>query len=88
MRTLAEELKCDPTNVTFLADRLEQRHLVERQADSDDRRIRRLALTARGRSLRNRLVGAIKNDSPLSKLDNREQRELERLLERLLDDQA
>ena len=31
MRDLADRLHCDPSNVTFLADRLEERGLIERR---------------------------------------------------------
>src|SRR4051812_7023474 len=48
MRRLACAMRCDPSNVTGLADRLEERGLVERRADPDDRRVKGLALTAEG----------------------------------------
>ncbi len=40
-RSLADRLHCDPSNVTFLVDRLEERGLVERVNDLHDRRIKR-----------------------------------------------
>lgn len=55
MRELADLLGYDASNITGIADRLEQRGLVERRADPDDRRVRRLALTAQGVALRQRL---------------------------------
>jgi DNA-binding MarR family transcriptional regulator len=48
MRTIACRLHCDPSNVTGISDRLEERGLVERQADPDDRRVKMLALTKKG----------------------------------------
>ncbi|MEA2685065.1 MAG: hypothetical protein QOE93_260 [Actinomycetota bacterium] len=51
MGELAERLFCDASNVTGIVDRLEARGLVERQADPDDRRVRRLVLTDAGRDL-------------------------------------
>ena len=51
MGELAERLLCDASNVTGIVDRLEARGLVERQPDPDDRRVRRLVLTAEGREL-------------------------------------
>ncbi len=42
MRDLADRLQCDPSNVTFLADRLEERGLIERRPDLSDRRADRL----------------------------------------------
>jgi len=51
MGELADRLFCDASNVTGIVDRLEGRGLVERQADPDDRRVRRLVLTEAGREL-------------------------------------
>src|SRR2546430_4992988 len=48
MRELAARLRSDPSNVTGLIDRLEARGLVERRPDSNDRRIKGLALTSAG----------------------------------------
>src|ERR1700690_2483749 len=49
MRAFAEELSCDPSNVTGLIDRVERLGLVDRIPDPDDRRIRMLPLTTKGR---------------------------------------
>ncbi len=51
MGELADRLFCDASNVTGIVDRLESRGLVERQPDPDDRRVRRLVLTADGQAL-------------------------------------
>ena len=51
MGELADRLFCDASNVTGIVDRLEARGLVERQPDPDDRRVRRLVLTATGQEL-------------------------------------
>jgi DNA-binding MarR family transcriptional regulator len=53
MRRLACAMRCDPSNVTGLADRLEERGLIERRADPSDRRVKGLALTKAGVKLRN-----------------------------------
>src|SRR3954447_20568681 len=37
MRKLAQKLKCEPSNVTGIVDRLETRGLVERRPDPPDR---------------------------------------------------
>jgi DNA-binding MarR family transcriptional regulator len=58
--SMAEVLMCDASTMTGIADRLEERGLVERQTDGADRRVKLLALTPAGR----RLVEAI--DAPLS----------------------
>jgi DNA-binding MarR family transcriptional regulator len=55
MRAFAEELACDPSNVTGLVDRAERLGLVERMSDPGDRRVRMLTLTPKGRRLRDRI---------------------------------
>jgi MarR family transcriptional regulator, organic hydroperoxide resistance regulator len=46
---LGERLQLDSATMTGLLDRLEHAGLIERQADATDRRVNRVALTARGR---------------------------------------
>jgi DNA-binding MarR family transcriptional regulator len=48
MRTLAETLHCDPSNVTWLIDRLEGHGLVERRTHLRDRRVKTVVLTQAG----------------------------------------
>ena len=62
MRAFAEELSCDPSNVTGLVDRVERLGLVDRVPDSDDRRIRMLTLTTKGRRLRNQINAEVARD--------------------------
>ncbi|WFE41652.1 MarR family winged helix-turn-helix transcriptional regulator [Micromonospora sp. WMMD998] len=63
-RELAEQLGCDRSNVTGLADRLEQAGLVRRRTDPTDRRQKALVVTARGRQVREQ-VGRVMSDSRL-----------------------
>ncbi|MEU8648813.1 MarR family transcriptional regulator [Streptomyces sp. NPDC048737] len=49
MRKLAVKLKCEPSNVTGIVDRLEARGLVERRPDPADRRVKLAAATDEGR---------------------------------------
>ncbi|MGY0486747.1 MarR family winged helix-turn-helix transcriptional regulator [Streptomyces sp. WG-D5] len=51
MRQVAQRLKCEPSNVTGIVDRLEGRGLVERQASPGDRRVKVAAVTAEGRQV-------------------------------------
>ncbi len=51
MRGLAEALDVSQASATGIVDRMEQRGLIERQRDPDDRRVIRAALTAAGRQL-------------------------------------
>jgi len=55
MRAFAEDLSCDPSNVTGLVDRAERLGLVQRVLDPHDRRIRMLTLTPKGRRSRDRV---------------------------------
>ena len=48
MQTLATEWACDPSNATFMVDRLEQRKLAKRQSDPSDARVKRVVLTPHG----------------------------------------
>ncbi len=48
---LGERLLLDSATMTGLLDRLEQAGLIERKAHATDRRVNRVALTARGRDL-------------------------------------
>jgi DNA-binding MarR family transcriptional regulator len=49
---LASALHCDNSSVTGIADRLEKAGLAERQAHPTDRRVKTLALTERGKVIR------------------------------------
>src|SRR5437588_5568787 len=80
MRDLADRLHCDPSNVTFLADRLEERGLIERRPDPSDRRVKLLALTPAGLAVRIRIVQAAATSSPLARLSPADQQRLCRLL--------
>ncbi|MGN6169325.1 MAG: MarR family winged helix-turn-helix transcriptional regulator [Solirubrobacteraceae bacterium] len=81
-RELAERLRCDPSNVTFLVDRLERKRLVTRTRVTGDRRIRALALTAAGRQARRRLIATVARSSMFRGLTTAEQRQLAELLGR------
>ena len=81
MRALAEHLRCDASNVTGLADRLEARGLVVRGVQDGDRRVKLLALTDQGRQLRSELEAAMLDASPvMTELDGDERETLRRLL--------
>jgi DNA-binding MarR family transcriptional regulator len=84
MRDLAERLGCDRSYVTALADELEQRGLITRVAGTD-RRVKLLTLTPHGVELRDLIAAAVVARSPMLRyLTRTERNELERLLERLL----
>ncbi|MCX4557734.1 MarR family transcriptional regulator [Streptomyces phaeochromogenes] len=89
MRRLAQKLKCEPSNVTGIVDRLEVRGLVERRPDPADRRVKLAAVTGEGlgvaRSLRDSLRFA---REPLAGLSREERVALRGLLLRMLDGSA
>ncbi len=59
MARLAGTLRCEPSNITAMAGRLEARGLVERRPATGDRRIRQLVLADAGRQLRQEFVAAL-----------------------------
>ena len=56
MRALADEWRCDPSNATWLVDRLERQGLARRVAREGDRRVKAVVLTARGKRMRGELL--------------------------------
>jgi DNA-binding MarR family transcriptional regulator len=80
-RALAQRLHCDPSNVTFLVGRLEQRRLLSRCRLDSDRRVMALALTPAGVEVRNRLIATIAESSMFSDLTNAQRRQLAELLQ-------
>lgn len=71
---LAARLGIDRSNTTLLLDELEQRGLVERRVNEDDRRAKCVRLTAAGTKLRERLrpKGGIANQRILAPLSPKE----------------
>ncbi|CAL9585047.1 HTH-type transcriptional repressor NicR [Streptomyces sp. enrichment culture] len=86
MRKLAHKLRCEPSNVTGIVDRLEARGLVERRPDPADRRVKVAATTDEGRrvarSLRESLHFA---REPLAALSEEERLALRDLLRRMVE---
>ena len=64
MVSIARTLHCHDSNVTGLVDRLEQRGLIERRSDPKDRRVKLIALTKEGESLRRRLLDRLYDPLP------------------------
>ena len=84
MREVAERMSCEPSNATFVVDKLEKQRLVERHPHPTDRRAKRLVLTDGGTALRDRLLRLLSQDSPLAALTPQQQRTLQDLLETAL----
>jgi DNA-binding MarR family transcriptional regulator len=84
MRTLARAMRCEPSNITGIIDRLEARGLVERRADPADRRVKRLAITDAGRDLAHRVRTDLRFAAdPLAALSAEERATLRSLLRRV-----
>jgi DNA-binding MarR family transcriptional regulator len=87
MSHLASAVGCDASNITWMTDRLEERGLVERRPDPDDRRVKRLVLTDTGRKLRRDIDRRLRSSHPgLERLTVAERATLARLLERMMAD--
>ncbi|WP_043264215.1 MarR family transcriptional regulator [Streptomyces sp. CT34] len=85
MRRLAQQLKCEPSNVTGIVDRLESRGLVERRPDPADRRVKLAAPTAEGVRTAERLRASLDfAREPLGQLTVAERTLLKQLLQRML----
>ncbi|MFJ8583809.1 MarR family winged helix-turn-helix transcriptional regulator [Streptomyces sp. NPDC093595] len=86
MRRIATSLRCEPSNVTGIVDRLESRGLVERRPDPADRRVKLAAATDEGRATARRLRDALHfAREPLAALSEDERTSLRDLLRRMLD---
>jgi DNA-binding MarR family transcriptional regulator len=85
MRRIAQKLRCEPSNVTGIVDRLEARGLVERRPDPADRRVKIAAATQEGRSTARRLRDSLDfAREPLAQLTAVERSVLRDLLRRML----
>ena len=85
MSEAAKLLSCDASNVTGIVDRLEARGLVERRSAPGDRRVKMLALTDKGASLREELSRRMADPPPaLAKLTASDQKALRDILRRAL----
>jgi len=80
MRELAERMSCEPSNATFVVDKLENLGLLERHPHPTDRRARHLVLTAAGAGLRSRLIALLVQESPVGALTAEQQNTLHALL--------
>ena len=88
MSRLACALRCDPSNVTGIVDRLEERGLIERHPDPSDRRVKMLALTPEGERVRERVRARLMEPpAEIASLSKGDQRALRDVLRRALGDQ-
>lgn len=83
-RELAGRMVCEPSNVTFVLDRLEQQGLIERRPHPTDRRAKQIVLTQDGRRCRIQVLERMSADSPLAPLAAAQQESLRELLQALV----
>lgn len=89
MRQIAQSLRCEPSNITGIVDRLEARGMVERRPDPADRRVKLAAPTEEGRATARRLRDALDfAREPLAGLSVTERTLLRDLLRRMVGDGA
>ncbi len=62
--TLAEEWECDPSNATFIVDRLERAGLVDRRGSATDRRVKLVRLTVKGARIKEELMAEYRIPPP------------------------
>lgn len=84
MKAIAAQLHCDPSSVTFLADRLLAKGLIARAEDPHDRRSKVVRLTDEGARTRGALLTAMREQSVLVALDAGERAALLALLRKAL----
>ena len=83
MSAVADLLFCDASNVTGMVDRLEARGLLERRDDPADRRVKLIALTDEGASVRERVLGRLyEPPEAIGRLSRADQRTLRDLMRR------
>jgi DNA-binding MarR family transcriptional regulator len=89
MRQVARQLKCEPSNVTGIVDRLESRGLAVRRPDPADRRVKLAAATEEGIEMAERLRAALDfAREPLAGLTPAERTVLRDLLQRMLGEET
>ena len=84
MRSLADAWACDPSNATWIVDRLEKLGLAERRALPEDRRVKLVVLTPKGARTRAALMKEFyRAPAELADLDPEDLRALDRILAKL-----
>jgi DNA-binding MarR family transcriptional regulator len=84
MRSLADEWQCDPSNATFIVDRLEELGLAFRQPLLHDKRVRLVVLTRKGEKTRTELLLEFHRPPPeFDRLDRTDLEALERIVAKL-----
>jgi DNA-binding MarR family transcriptional regulator len=84
MRSLADEWQCDPSNATFIVDRLEELGLARRQPLLHDKRVKLVVLTRKGEKTRTELLDEFHQPPPeFDRVARADLETLERIMETL-----
>ena len=84
MRSLADEWQCDPSNATFIVDRLERLGLASRQPLAHDKRVKLVVLTRKGERTRTELLEEFHQPPPeFDRLGGADLEALESILDKL-----
>lgn len=79
MKTLAQFMSCDPSNITGIVEQLVNEELVERKEATYDRRVKAVTITKRGLDLRNKFL-EVTTKTRLPHLDQLSDDETEQLI--------
>lgn len=82
-RELANRMYCEPSNATFVLDRLEEQGILERHPHPTDRRAKQIVLTATSERRRAAVLEQLRTQSPLGPLTEAEHESLRDLLHTL-----
>src|SRR4051812_23565026 len=81
MSELARNMGFDASHITSIVDKLEDRKLVERRPDANDRRVKRIVLTSAGQKVRDHIEDRLLATMvPLGGLDRDQRLQLRDLL--------
>ena len=83
-RELAVRMSCEPSNATFVLDRLEEQDLIRRTPHPTDRRAKQIVLTPEGHRRRATVLDHLSTESPLTPLSTDQQDTLRDLLRTLV----
>lgn len=84
---LAQQIHCEPSNITAVVDRLVRAGIVERTSSPQDRRVRLVTLTEAGLAVRDTVEGRLDAlPDAIARLSATDQVLLRDLLRRMLDD--
>ena len=84
MRSLADAWNCDPSNATWIVDRLEKLGLAERRSVPHDRRVKEVVLTEKGHRTKTELLKEFyRPPAELAALDRQDLDDLHRILVKL-----